>query len=234
MSCKKIGSDKVRVFFGASTDFKLILRKYFLPIVRLLSEIPLLSECAVGIDSHSPNWQVLMNHISTHGSDRIVAGDYSGYDQQLPLNVTQACMKILVLLAQDLGYDDKSLIIMESMISDVTTPIVNYYGSLITLMGGNPSGQNLTVYLNSIVNSVLSRCAFFELRPSPSFCYYRKYISQITYCDDDIGSVSSDCEWFNSIDKARILLTYGLTYTPPSKTGDHLKYMDLNEVDFLK
>jgi len=231
---KKIGSDKVRVFFGASTDFKLILRKYFLPIVRLLSEIPLLSECAVGIDSHSPNWQVLMNHISTHGSDRIVAGDYSGYDQQLPLNVTQACMKILVLLAQDLGYDDKSLIIMESMISDVTTPIVNYYGSLITLMGGNPSGQNLTVYLNSIVNSVLSRCAFFELRPSPSFCYYRKYVSQITYGDDDIGSVSSDCEWFNSIDKARILLTYGLTYTPPSKTGDHLKYMDLNEVDFLK
>jgi hypothetical protein len=231
---KKIGSDKVRVFFGASTDLKLILRKYFLPIVRLLSEIPLLSECAVGIDSHSPNWHVLMDHISTHGENRIVAGDYSGYDQQLPLNVTQACMKVLVLLAKDLGYDDKSLVIMESMIADVTTPIVNYYGSLITLMGGNPSGQNLTVYLNSIVNSVLSRCAFFELRPSFSYCYYRKYVSQITYGDDDIGSVSSDCEWFNSIDKANVLATYGLTYTPPSKTGDHSRYMNLNEVDFLK
>jgi hypothetical protein len=231
---KKIGSEKVRVFFGASTDFKLIIRKYFLPIVRLLSELPIISECAVGIDCHSPQWGEFMNHVTTHGDDRIVAGDYSGYDQQLPLNVTQASMNILVVLAECLGYSESSLKIMRGIISDITTPTVNFYGSLMTLMGGNPSGQNLTVYLNSIVNAVLSRCAFYELAPNNGFAYFRKYVSQITYGDDDIGSVSELCPWFTAVEKAKILKSYGLVYTPPSKSGDHIDYMKLEDVDFLK
>jgi hypothetical protein len=231
---KKIGSEKVRVFFGASTDLKLIVRKYYLPIVRLLSEMPLMSECAVGINSHGTDWGEMISHISFHGEDRIVAGDYSGYDQQLPLNVTQACMGILIQMAEDIGYDAESLVIMRSIVPDITTPVVNFYGSLIMLMGGNPSGQNLTVYLNSLVNSILSRCAFYSLAPSQSFAYYRKYVHQITYGDDDVGSVSTLCPWFNSVSKAEVLHSYGLTYTPPSKTGSHVAYMDLKDVDFLK
>jgi len=196
--------------------------------------MPLMSECAVGINSHGTDWGEMISHISFHGEDRIVAGDYSGYDQQLPLNVTQACMGILIQMAEDIGYDAESLVIMRSIIPDITTPVVNFYGSLIMLMGGNPSGQNLTVYLNSLVNSILSRCAFYSLAPSQSFAYYRKYVHQITYGDDDVGSVSTLCPWFNSVSKAEVLHSYGLTYTPPSKTGSHVAYMDLKDVDFLK
>jgi len=231
---KSLGSDKVRVFFGAPNAFKLLIRKYYLPIVRYLSEIPLISECAVGINSHSDEWEQLYIHTSTFGKDRIIAGDYSGWDQQLPASVTQACLKILVNLARDMGYDEDSLTIMESMIPDITNPTVNFYGSLVMFMGGNPSGQNLTVYLNSLVNSVISRCAFYDLCPTRVRPYYRSHVSQITYGDDDMGSVVRTNNWFNSITKSHQLAQYGLTYTPPSKTGEHTAYMHIDTVDFLK
>jgi len=65
-------------------------------------------------------------------------------------------------------------------------------------------------------------------------CDFRNSVKMMTYGDDDIGSVSSKYSDFNNITKSQYIDTIGMTYTPPSKEGEHVKYMSIGEVDFLK
>jgi len=229
----KLGKDKVRVFFGNGTVFKLLIRKYWLPVVRLLSELPLLSECAIGINSHGFEWEEFMEFVSQHGEDRCVAGDYKGYDQKEFLNVIQASYRIYIELAKTIGYTNDHILIMEAMVSDLSLFCVQYFGAILMMSRGNPSGQNLTSYVNSTANSLNSRCAYFESHggiPPP----FRTHVNMMTYGDDDIGTVSCECTWFNAQVKAKYLLKYGILYTPPTKEGDHEPFYAINEVDFLK
>jgi len=229
----KLGKDKVRVFFGNGTVFKLLIRKYWLPVVRLLSELPLLSECAIGINSHGFEWEEFMEFVSYHGNDRCVAGDYKGYDQKEFLNVIQAAYRIYIELARTIGYTDYDLTIMTSMVADLSLFCVQYYGAIIMMSRGNPSGQNLTSYVNSTANSLNSRCAYYQSHggaPPP----FRKHVHMMTYGDDDIGTVSKECTWYNAVLKAFWLDKYGILYTPPTKEGDHDLFYNVNDVDFLK
>lgn len=52
----KIGKKKVRCVQAAPISLQLNMRKYFLPIVRLLSTLPIMSECAVGINAVGLEW----------------------------------------------------------------------------------------------------------------------------------------------------------------------------------
>jgi len=227
----KIGKLKVRVFQAAPVVQKMILREFFLPLAAQLSMYPLISECAVGINAFGNEWGEMMEHVETHGTQRIVAGDYSAYDQRMPSVLTTAAFDILVELARRAKYTERDIRIMQSAMADVIYPLLAFNGTLVQLHGGNPSGHNLTVYINSIVNSLISRMAFLSVYPKKIF---RENVALMTYGDDDIGSVSIDCPGFNNISKSEYINSIGMKYTPPSKEGEHTRYLALEEVDFLK
>lgn len=227
----KIGKKKVRVFQAAPVVQKMILREFFLPIAAQMSMFPLLSECAVGINAFGPEWQEMMEKVEIFGSERVIAGDYSSYDQRMPAILTTAAFDIMMRMARRAGYSDEDLRIMRSAITDVVYPMLALNGTLMKLGGSNPSGHNLTVYVNSIVNSLISRMAFLSVYP------LRKYtdcVSSMTYGDDDIGTVCPTCPLFNNVTKANFVVSIGMLYTPPSKEGSHVDYLSLHEVDFLK
>lgn len=229
----ELHKDKVRVFFGNGTVFKLLIRKYWLPVVRLLSELPILSECAVGINSTGFEWEEFFQFVSQHGTDRCVAGDYKGYDQKIFLNVIQSVYTIYVDIAIAIGYSRDEIIIMKSMVADLSLFCVQYYGAIIMMSRGNPSGQNLTSYVNSTANSLNSRCAYYEGHggcPPP----FRQMVNMMTYGDDDVGCVSRQCTWYNAQTKSAVLGKYGILYTPPNKKGEHVPFYQLGSVDFLK
>jgi len=228
----KIGKLKVRVFQAAPVALKMLLREYFLPIASHLSMFPLLSECAVGVNAFSQEWDEMHQHIVENGESRIVAGDYSAYDQRMPASLTGAAFSVLIELAEQAGYSLDDLTIMKSMVADVIYPLVAYNGTLVQFYGSNPSGHNLTVYINSIVNSLISRCAFFRVYPHHS--NFRSAVSMMTYGDDDIGSVHKDFGDFNCVTKSDYINSIGMKYTPPDKSGDHIPYMNMVDVDFLK
>lgn len=228
----KISKSKVRVFQAAPVALKMILREYFLPIASHLSMFPLLSECAVGINPYNEEWDEMHKHIVKNGEDNIVAGDYSAYDQRMSSTLTSAAFSIMIELAAIAGYSRDDLEIMKSVAADVIYPIVAYNGTLVQLFGSNPSGHNLTVYVNSIVNSLISRCAFFK--EYPTSLSFREAVSMMTYGDDDIGSVGPEWTNYNNISKSNYITSIGMVYTPPSKEGAHVRLMNIGEVDFLK
>ncbi|QIN96625.1 MAG: hypothetical protein 1 [Marnaviridae sp.] len=226
--------DKVRVFQAAPIVLQLLIRMYYLPIVRILSLFPALSECAVGVNCMGPDWSELGEHMKHFGEDRILAGDYSKYDLRMPAQVMFAAFRILMDMAAVCGYSEDDLCIMRGIATDVCYPVMSYNGDLIQHIGSNPSGQNLTVYINSVVNSLLFRCAFFALKGVQYKGSFRNVCKLMTYGDDVKGSVKPGHDDFNHLYVAKFFAEHDMKFTMPDKESVPTKFMSDADADFLK
>lgn len=232
----KLDKTKVRVFQAADWATQLVIRQYFLPLARVLSLFPKESECAVGVNAQGPEWDELAKHMRMHGTDRILAGDYSKYDLRMPAQLILAAFKVLITIAERCGqYSEDDLTIMRGVATEVAFSCVAYNGDLIIHSGSNPSGQNLTVYINCIVNSLQLRCAYFHLHPkNVEVRPFREVASIITYGDDVKGSVREGYDWYNHISYAQFLKERDMVFTMPDKESTPTPYMDDDDADFLK
>lgn len=228
----KLIKDKVRVFQSAPLVLQLLVRMYFLPIVRIIQMNPILYECAVGVNAEGLEWEELWEAAMSKGKERVLAGDYSKYDVRMPAQVTIAAFDILIDIAENCeGYSDEDIHIMRMVVNEIVYPVMAYNGDLIQLFGTNPSGQNLTVIINSLVNSLLLRSCFFTIYPEMDF---KENCAFLTYGDDVIGSVSAQCGKFTHITYANWLAEHDMKFTMPDKESTPTHYMVEKDVDFLK
>jgi hypothetical protein len=243
----KLSKEKVRVFQAAPIVLQICIRKYYLPVARFLSMYPLISECAVGINSHGPEWNELSRHMAHFGDDRCIAGDYAKYDLRMPAQLTIAAFGVMIDIARWSGnYSIDDLQVMKIIAHEVCTPLVAFNGTLIRFMGTNPSGQNMTVYLNSIVNSLLHRLAFNNVYPTQELAiigtelklgrdaHFRDLCKISTYGDDAKGSVRKGYDRFNHITMAHFLAANDIVFTMPDKTSAPVEFMSRFDADFLK
>jgi hypothetical protein len=229
----KLTSEKVRVFQSAPLALQLLIRMYFLPLVRIMQLNPLLTECMVGANAEGPEWGQLNEHMISKGNN-ILAGDYSKYDQRMPAQLTIAAFDVLISVAKQCDYRPEDITLMESIVSEIVYPLMAYNGDLLMIFGSNPSGQNLTVIINSIVNSLLLRCAYYTIYPEDSVQDFYQNCAFGTYGDDVKGSVSPNRPLFNHISFATYLAQYDIKFTMPDKESVATEYMTPDEADFLK
>jgi len=243
----KLTKDKVRVFQAAPLALQYAIRKYFLPVARFMSLYPLVSETAVGVNSHGPEWDELSRFMAKFGDDRVIAGDYSKYDLRMPAQLTISAFAIMIKIATWSGnYTASDLKRMRVIAHDVCTPLVAYNGTLIRFLGTNPSGQNMTVYINSIVNSLLHRICFYEAYSPAELktigkelslgraARFRDLVTLMTYGDDAKGSVRPGYDKFNHVSMAETLEANDMKFTMPDKESAPRPFMSRYEADFLK
>lgn len=120
---------------------------------------------------------------------------------------------------------------MESISFEVTSPLVAYNGTLMRFLGTNPSGQNMTVYINSIVNSILNRLGFFHAytpdaieEDKPGFAAelgrpvrFRDCNSIAIYGDDLKGSVIKGLNRHNHVTFAKFLADNDMKLQCPTR-----------------
>jgi hypothetical protein len=229
----KLSKLKVRVFQAAPAALQYNIRKYFLTICHFMSSAPLTTECAVGINSQGPAWTELNEHICKFGDDRMVAGDFKAYDQHMSARMVLCAFTVFEHIARKAGYSDEDLLIMRGIASDVAYPVVNLNGELIQLFGSNPSGQNLTVYVNSVVNSIYQRCVFFALYPDYKG-FFDDAVALITYGDDNKMGVSKDYPKYNHTNMQKVYARYGIEYTMADKEAESVPYVTNSGSDFIK
>lgn len=228
-----VTKDKVRVFQAAPVAMSLEIRKYFLPVAQFLGRHPLESECAVGVNAFSPDWEKLMGHAHKFAhNDEVIAWDYSKYDVRMNSQLTIAAWLSFIELAQAAGYPQEDLTIMRNMISDIVHPLIDYNGTMIMAYGMNTSGNNLTVNVNSTVGSFLVRMGFFNQYPKEQD--FRKCVAALTYGDDFIGSVHKDYRDFDYFSYHKFLAEHNMKITPPDKSENESAFMELEDADFLK
>lgn len=234
--CKKdeiLMKIKCRMFFINFIVLVYLIRQYFLPIARILMMNPILSECAVGVNCHGPEWQQLHNRIFQFGSDSLLGGDYGKYDQKISSQMIIAAFKILIDFARMCDYNEEDISIMEALVSDVVFAYVVMEGDLVSLAtGGHISGNPLTVIINSLVGSLQFRCAFFSMYPDLNF---REVVALVTYGDDNAGSVDkSRAPNFNIESISKFFGKMGHTYTMPDKDMPLMPYLPPHLFEFLK
>lgn len=230
----KLTKDKVRVFQSAPIALQLLLRMYFLPLVRIIQLNPLAFECMVGANAEGPEWEQL-NAFMISKSNNVLAGDYNAYDQRMPAQLTNAAFSILIWVAEHLcEYPADDIKLMKAMVAEVTYPLMAYNGDLVLLFGSNPSGQNLTVIINSVVNSLLLRSCYYTMYPSDPIGTFTNNCAFGTYGDDVKGTVSEERSLFNHISFAEYLSRFDMKFTMPDKKSTPTEYMDPDDADFLK
>jgi hypothetical protein len=229
-----IGKKKVRIFEAASLVSQMLMRKYFLPILRMLSLFPLLSECAVGINPYGPEWEELQQHIAKYGIDYILAGDFAKYDLRMAAQLTGAAFIILIRMAMKCpGYTATDILIMVGIATDIIYPTIAFNGDLIEVGGSTASGHNGTVYINSICNSILMRIGFFRQYPNAKV-RFREAVSPATFGDDFKGSVAAPYRDFNHLTYRGFLSSIDYVLTMPDKTSEPVPFLKDSECDFLK
>jgi hypothetical protein len=240
-ACKKdeiLSKDKCRIFYGNALSLTYLIRKYYLPLLRVLQMNPLVSECAVGINSHGPEWDEFHKHAYKFGEDRLFGGDYGKYDQKIPSQLILAALRILIDLARVCKYTSDDLKIMEAMAGDIVFAYIAFNGDLIGLTEGTHiSGNSLTVIINGICGSLNLRCFFYHVYPPTSFedrMVFRENVAIMTYGDDNIGSVKKEVDKFTIKGCSLFLKEYGQIYTMPDKESELLDFLPPDEFEFLK
>lgn len=229
----KLTKNKTRVFQAAPASFQFNARKELLTICNFLSSAPLKTECAVGLNSNGPAWHVLQEHLCAFGEDRIVAGDFKAYDQHMSSRMVLLSYKIFEHIARRAGYSEKDLAVIRGLATDVAYPVMNLNGELIQLYGSNPSGQNMTVYTNSIVNSLYQRSVFKTIYDDYDG-NFEDVCHLTTYGDDNKMGISRDFPRYNHTEMQRVYKTMGIEYTMAEKEAESVPYIHHTEADYLK
>lgn len=234
--CKKdevLAKEKCRIFYSNPISLTFLVRRYFLPLIRVMQLHPLRSECAVGINSHGPEWEELYKHITKYGKDRLLGGDYGKYDQKLSSQLLLASLRILIDFAKECEYTQEDIRVMEAMSGDLVYALIAYNGDLIGLTtGGHISGNSLTVILNGICGSLNLRCVFYSMYDHN--IPFREAVALSTYGDDNFGSVKEGFEKFNIKSASEFLAEFGQTYTMPDKESELVPYLLEENFEFLK
>jgi hypothetical protein len=225
-------SEKVRVFMAGSIALGLCIRKYFLPLARFLGKHPLESECAVGLNSFSPEWGELMDHVESKSKENVLAWDYSKFDAKMNAQVTSTYYLSLIELAQIGGYSSEDLFIMKMMVSDIVHPMIDWNGTMVMTYSMNTSGNNMTVWTNCGANSLYVRMGFFSEYPECDD--FREHVANTTYGDDFIGTIVDTHTNFNCLSFREFMAKHKVKITSPDKKTELDKFGQLENTDFLK
>lgn len=232
LSIKKV---KARVFMGCNFPFLLLCRMYFKPFMQLISANQHLFEAACGTDMNSIQAEEMYTHLTKHGTEHIVALDYSAFDQTMSAQVSTAASKIILDILQRLGCSSDHCKIAAGLLTDINYPVLHFFGTMIQLANSNPSGQPLTTQLNGIVNSLYLRIFFYDLYPKlPRGVTYRDVVTTLTYGDDNINGVHKDYLEFNGLNIVEIGKKYGLNITMAAKDDEIVAFTDIKHSGFLK
>lgn len=231
---EKVNAGKTRVFEACPQHLAIALRQYFLDFAAHVMEQRIDNGIAVGINPYSTEWTKLANRLQRYG-DFLVAGDFSNFDGSL---LMQVLMKILDGINDWYDGTEEENMIRTALWEHICNTDVLVRGHVIRQTHSQPSGNPLTVIINSLFNLIIMRVAYLLLKQEmglPLVCDYGKYVSDIVYGDDDAKNISSDIiSWFNQTSITRILKTIGLTYTDETKSESLRPYKLLEEISFLK
>lgn len=230
--------DKVRIFSGANVAFVLLVRRYFLSMAAMVQRNKIQTECAVGIVVQSPEWGELFKHIGRFGWDRAIAGDYSSYDTRMSAHFILMSFKLMITLAELSGnYDADDLLIMRGIASEISSPVYDWFGTIVEFTGSNPSGHPLTVIVNSFANSLYMRYAYYAIADKKKWFrvpHFANVVSLQTYGDDNISTVKRGYDDYNHTAIANEFLLVDMKYTMADKNAESVPFVNLEEASFLK
>lgn len=225
--------EKVRKFYGSGFANFVASRRVLAGIPRFMRKFWRETECLVGINPTSKEWGEFYEYLTEYGVERMLAGDFAGFDTRMAAQITSAAAKVMLSWYKKVGCSEDELMLIKGALSDIVHPNILFEGDLYTFANGNPSGNLITVQLNSICNSIMMRYVYYAMMPSirEPFSYNVKLG---TYGDDNAMSVRKHCRWFNHTACQEEFAKLDISYTMAHKDQESVPYISIDDVSFLK
>lgn len=229
----KKADEKVRKFYGSGFANFIASRKSLAGVPRFMRRFWRKTECLVGIEPTSREWDELYVHLTKYSKTNMIAGDFSGFDTRMAAQITGAAAKIIVSWYKEVGCTEGELALVRGALSDIIHPNILFEGDLYRFANGNPSGNLITVQLNSICNSLMMRYVYYSLNRSVKE-KFAENISLATYGDDNAMSVKHHCKWFTHTVCQSEFEKLDIGYTMADKGAQSVPYIPIEMISFLK
>jgi hypothetical protein len=235
--------EKRRIFANCPVSMIILMRQYYLPVIKLIQDNWELTGSAVGINAHGQDWDRLHSILTTHGDDRIVAGDYSAFDKRATAEFTLRACHMFIYIAEKCGYDKEALTMMRGIAADIAFPVYDWQGVLVQFFASIVSGISITVHLNNFVNLHYIVYGYYAnyldagvptehletaVRP------FWESLVWMTYGDDNILGVARHETYFNHSSLQRQLAKIQVKYTMADKSDGSIPFINIGDADFLK
>nr|DAZ87966.1 TPA_asm: hypothetical protein [Schmimed virus 2] len=238
---EKVKLGKTRIFSCGPIEFNMLVRKYFLNFMAHLMHNHVDGEISVGINPHGDEWKIFYEVLKAKG-DHWIAGDYAGYDKKLPYQFCKAAMVAVHDFYQ--GETPEEALVRDVLAEAMFSGFHVAEGIIYRAHHGMPSGVPITAVFNSIVNCLMFRAAFIRIVHKSNVpidsCYanvmdmFSQNVSIRAYGDDHILRVNKNCSFFNMISVSEYFSSIGLEYTTTSKGNVTQKYVDDEDLTYLK
>jgi len=227
----KVSKTKSRIFFSVDSVNMVLSRCFFSPLAGICTQLPLLTECILGVNNHSSHWGDLQSYLKEVGTDFCFDGDYTDYDLSTPKDIIQAADEVMIYLLRWCGYSGLELDMARTLLLEGSEPNVLMGPYMYRLHKGHISGNYLTYIRNSIMNSIIDRMCYRELTGRSDFDLQ---VRTLKGGDDVATSYSGVDGRYNMENISAFLWRKGFKYTSAMKDGTSLRYKPLSEVTFLK
>lgn len=222
---------KTRLFTVGPVHFTMMVRKYCLAFVACFYNNQLNIPSGVGMNPESCQWKEMYDKLASTshiGFD----GDFSNWDGTLIPEVMEAVNFIV-----NEWYGDEHYRVREVLFNEMTHTQQSCLNVIFYKRQGNPSGNPMTVVINTIGNMLYMAYCWFRLAPQEmkDEVLFRNNVTYFAYGDDNIVTVAPSCaSYYNMITVGQELDRIGIDYTPTSKIGVREAIRLLRDMSFLK
>lgn len=230
---KKKAVEKVRKFYGSGFANFVSSRKALGGVPRFMRKFWKTTECLVGINPTSREWDDFHEYLTEYSTTNMIAGDFSGFDTRMAAQITGGAAKIILSWYEEIGCSEEDLNMVRGALSDIIHPNIIFDGDLYRFANGNPSGNLITVQLNSICNSIMMRYVYYAMMPSVRESFANN-VRLGTFGDDNAMSVKKHCRWYNHTSCKEEFEKLDIGYTMAEKEADSVPYITIDEISFLK
>nr|QJI53766.1 MAG: nonstructural polyprotein [Weivirus-like virus sp.] len=244
---KRVAEGKTRLFAAGEMVFCLLFRQYFAGFNAHIMRNCVRAEATVGINPFGEMWTTLANKLREVGP-HVVAGDFSNYDGTLCSAIMWEVLDVVESFYENATDEERKVrrALWCELVNSVhiTTPFEGTQfgttGYLYQWSHSQPSGNPMTVILNSVYHSIVARYVFKLC--ARKFCpekvgldSWDKYVRHVNYGDDDVTNVHPEIiGWFNQLTMTEAYKELGMEYTDEVKSGELISHRKLEDVSFLK
>jgi len=229
----RVAAGKTRLFSVGEMTFNVAIRQYFLPVVAHIMENRIRFESCVGVNVYSTDWEKIVKKLMQKGTS-IIGGDFSGFDGALLAVLLWAVCDILSGM-MDLTPQEKIAVYV--LFSEIAHSVHINRDKVYTWNQSQPSGNPLTVIINSLIVSLLIRIVWMIITVNTVYygmAQFNKHVSLVDYGDDvDINVTLEALDFFNGFSIAEAFATIGFTFTDEHK-GVAVRCKTLATTSFLK
>lgn len=236
---KVLQPGKTRIFSMAPIAFTVAQRQLTLDFSVAMMGSRLDLEHAVGINPDSFEWTQLAERLLKNGS-KIITGDYSKFGDTIPFEIIEAFFNLInkwyykYSKFESLNNQNQRLVFVE----EIGHAVHLMFNTIYRCLCGQPSGNSLTVLINSYANSFYMRLAWLSIMRGTIYAglgCFKKHVCTYSYGDDLIASVTDEvASLFNAETLCKFFGEHRLKFTNADKSDSITPFTDLSEADFLK